>query len=191
MATISIERMRLYGHIHRSPEKQTLKTRGSPGPTPTCPTLQKLAECHLYTERPDIWELGVDLNILLPTRTGRFWWEAGVSTHIELETSIDPIADVVEKVRRRIRIRLSRNLLAGNAASKSVSRSLDNDKVFVCALRPFIKQFSIPYEIVSSHAGNKHRNCDMIKSAHCGIIAGAPIDLIIVYGVRCADRIRT
>jgi hypothetical protein len=74
-------------------------------------------------------------------------------------------------------------LLASGAGAKSVSSSFYNDKVLIRALRPLIKHLTIPYELVAAHSSNEHWDRDFLDGTGGRIVAGAPINLVVVDGM--------
>jgi hypothetical protein len=109
--------------------------------------------------------------------------ETGLCDHSE--TGVNPSRDVIEEILYGIRI-LPRELLAGNTGCDSMSRSFDRNEILIGAGRDFVVKFIIPDEIVPSHSTDEYWHRDILKRARSRIVAGAPINLVVVQGVRCS-----
>ena len=70
-----------------------------------------------------------------------------------------------------------------------MSRSFEHDEVLIGTRGNFIVEFIIPDEIVASHSTDEYWHRDILKRAWSRIVAGAPIDLIIVQRIRCPNCI--
>jgi hypothetical protein len=108
--------------------------------------------------------------------------ENGLCDHSE--TGVNPSRDVIEEILYGIRI-LPRELLARNTGCDSMSRSFDHDEILIGAGCDFIVKFIIPYEVVASHSTDEYRDRDILKRAGGRIVAGAPINLIVILLGQC------
>ena len=93
------------------------------------------------------------------------------------ESGLDPIRHVIIEILDDVRIRPAR---ASGARADAMSRSFDRNEILVDALRLAQKVLAVAHEVVRAHVGYQQRLGDHSQRAWRGVIAGAPINLVVV-----------
>src|SRR6266853_2009314 len=93
------------------------------------------------------------------------------------ESGLDPIRHVVIEILHDVRIRSAG---ASGARADAMSRSFDDDEIFVDAFGLTQEIFTVADKIVRAHVGYQQRLGDHSQRAWRGVIAGAPINLVVV-----------
>ena len=97
------------------------------------------------------------------------------------ESRLDPVEQIVPVVSHLIRIRATR---AGSAGGNSMGETSKDNVVFIRAGGIILlKLFSVHVEVMCAHRGNEQRHRDILQRAGCRIVAGAPINLIVVHRI--------
>ena len=93
------------------------------------------------------------------------------------ESGLDPIRHVIIEILDDVRIRSAG---ASGARADAMSRSFDRNEILVDALRLAQKVLAVAHEVVRAHVGYQQRLGDHSQRAWRGVIAGAPINLVVV-----------
>ena len=93
------------------------------------------------------------------------------------ESGLDPIRDVIIEILHDVRIRPAG---ASRARADAMRRTFDRNEVLVGAFGLAQKVFAVADEIVRAHVGYQQRLGDHSQRAWRGVIAGAPINLVVV-----------
>ena len=103
--------------------------------------------------------------------------DVAVPTSLCSESGLDPIRHVIIEILHDVRIRSAG---ASGARADAMSRSFDRDEILVDALRLAQEVLAVADEVVRAHVGYQQRLGDHSKRAWRGVIAGAPINLVVV-----------
>ena len=105
------------------------------------------------------------------------------------EPGRDPVEQVVPIVRHLICVRAAGTVVAGRNAVLEAGKC---DKLLIFAQRVvFIKLFRVHMKVMCAHGGDENWHRDILQRAGCRIVAGTPVNLLVVQRVSCPNRIGT
>src|SRR5581483_483427 len=108
----------------------------------------------------------------------------------KLEPGVDPIAYVVPKIERNIRVRASTVVRrAGSAVAEAVGRPFHYQKLLIEGRCAFIDEFTVTNEVMPLHSHHKGWHMNLRDCARCGVVGAAPIHLALIQRVLGLDGV--
>ena len=97
------------------------------------------------------------------------------------EPGLDPVEQIVPVVIYLIRVRTPGAVAAGGDPMNKPGK----DDIFLILAGGiiFVKPLCVYQEIMGAHGRDEQRHCDILKRARCRIVAGTPVDLLIIKGI--------
>src|ERR1043165_1445230 len=108
----------------------------------------------------------------------------------KIEPGVDPIAYVVPKIERNIRVRASTVVsCAGSAVAEAVGRPFHYQKLLIQGHCAFIDEFTVTNEVMPLHSHHKGRHMNLRDCARRRVVSAAPIYLALVQRVLGLDGV--